>query len=119
MAEFDLKVPATVRNCDTEVLPSELAGEITYDDPITSYEDCYGAGTSEDRPLLTQEAKDSLPTVNVDVYQKNGNIFVGAHAGFVYRFSVDMGIQLNANLNYTLPKSTLIIEPTLGFVYGL
>jgi hypothetical protein len=114
MAQFDLKVPATIRNCDPNRLP--VAEEGQSGNP--TWEQCYYAGTPGS-DLLSQQQKDALPQLGVDVYQKNGPGFVWAHVGAAFRFSVDMGLQANVNLVYTLPKSTLIIEPTLGFIFGL
>ncbi|HEU5076350.1 MAG TPA: hypothetical protein VFU02_19290, partial [Polyangiaceae bacterium] len=79
-----------------------------------AYQDCVGNGLG---PL-----KESLPKVPVDVYQKSGPIFVGGHLGGILRFGgapKNMGVQLNLNIMAMLPKQSLVIEPSLGFVYGL
>lgn len=117
LAQYDLKVPATIRNCNPWDLPVERENEPA-PEGFPSYEACFNAGSPNQR-LLTQEEKEQLSVVNVDVYQKNGNAFVGGHVGIIYRFTDSIGAQLNANLVYTVPNSTLIIEPTLGLVYGM
>lgn len=30
-----------------------------------------------------------------------------------------MGVQLNMNIMVMLPKSSIVLEPSLGFVYGM
>lgn len=64
---------------------------------------------------------DHLPWVPVDVYQKSGPLFVGGHLGGIVRFGGDpksMGVQVNVNVMAMLPKRSMVIEPSLGFVYG-
>jgi len=136
LAQADMKVSATMFNCS----PNTQQQDPTYGMPLLpgydtdaagngytdgtgdyaevpsgrAYQDCVGNGLGA--------LKDQLPKVPVDVYQKSGPIFVGGHLGGILRFGGEpknMGVQLNMNVMVMLPKQSLVIEPSLGFVYGM
>jgi hypothetical protein len=48
-----------------------------------------------------------------------GQAFGTASVGAMFAFKENMGITLNANVKYMLPASGIVIEPSLGFSYGL
>jgi hypothetical protein len=57
--------------------------------------------------------------VKVDGWKKMGQAFGTASVGAMFAFKDNMGITLNANVMYMLPASGIVIEPSLGFSYGL
>jgi hypothetical protein len=57
--------------------------------------------------------------VMVDGWKKMGQAFGTGSLGAVLAFKENMGVAINANVMYMLPASGLVIEPSLGFTYGL
>src|SRR5690606_36454471 len=136
LAQADMKVQATMFNCS----PRTQAEDPIYGMPLlpgnyTVNGDSYqpGNGDYQNVPagLAYQDCvgknglgalkETHLPWVPVDVYQKSGPLFVGGHLGGIVRFGGDpksMGVQVNVNVMAMLPKRSMVIEPSLGFVYG-
>jgi hypothetical protein len=76
--------------------------------------DCQGnaacqAGTTPPQPGLTR----------LDAYKKMGRGFVTAGGGAMYAFAINHGVLLNLNLMYMLGSSGFVIEPSLGYSFGL
>lgn len=138
LAQVDMKVSATMFNCS----PRTQAQDPTYgmpqldgytgspDEPPNGYTDGTGDYANIPSGRAYQdcvqsglgEQKEQLPKVPVDVYQKSGPVFVGGHLGGILRFGSEpknMGVQLNVNVMVMLPKSSVVLEPSLGFVYGM
>jgi hypothetical protein len=57
--------------------------------------------------------------VKLDAYKKLGQSFVTLGGGAMYAVTPSSGVQLNVNLMYMLPTSGLVIEPSLGYIFGL
>lgn len=55
----------------------------------------------------------------LEAWKKLGQGFITAGGGTVFALSPQFGLQLNLNLIYMLPASGLVIQPSLGAVYGL
>lgn len=138
LAQVDMKVSATMYNCSPNTAAQdptfgmpELAAYDANADPAVyeytkgseayanvpsgkAYEDCVESSLGE--------LKESLPKVPVDVYQKSGPFFAGGHVGGILRFGGEprnMGVQLNLNIQAMLPDQSFVLEPSLGFIYGL
>jgi hypothetical protein len=54
-----------------------------------------------------------------DAWKKLGTGFITAGGGAVWAFTPKMGAQLNLNAMMMLGASGLVLEPSLGLVYGL
>lgn len=139
LAQVDMKVSATMFNCSPKTAAEDplygmpaLPGYSSPDanDPSgVSYDPGSGSYASVPSGRAYQECvtsslgdqKQNLPKVPVDVYQKAGPIFAGGHLGGILRFGGEknMGVQLNVNLMMMFPKQSFVIEPSLGFVYGM
>jgi hypothetical protein len=90
--------------------------------------DCgYNADSTErtilaaDDPCLDgpPETADQFLVRELDAYKKLGQGFATAGGGVVFAFKDNMGVQLNLNAMLLLPSSGFVLEPSLGFVYGL
>jgi hypothetical protein len=102
MAQVDAKVPVTVYDCS-----------VPYRDgtPITDEKDCEKGGMATNQKGLQQK--------KLDAWKKLGQGFAEAGGGGVFAFTPNLGVQANVNFMYMLGSSGLVIEPSLGFVYGL
>jgi hypothetical protein len=55
----------------------------------------------------------------LDAYKKLGQSFVALHGGAMYALSQNGGFLLNLNLMYMLPTTGQVIEPSIGYVFGM
>lgn len=101
VAQVDAKLPVTIVDCSAN-------GTITAGNP--QYNAC--AGATPNAPALG-------PTAELDAYKKLGQSFVTLGGGAVYALNPNSGIQLNLNIMQMLPTSGQVIEPSLGYVFGL
>ncbi len=95
MAQVDAKVPVTVFDCSGEADPA-------------------ACGAGETNPPADAGAQKKL-----DAWKKLGQGFVGGGLGIVFAVKDNIGIQVNGNVMYMFSSSGLVIEPSLGVVYGL
>ena len=61
----------------------------------------------------------SLPSVDLDAWKKLGLEFGTIGGGLVYAFQDRYGVQVDMNLMYTFPSSSVVLEPSIGFIVGL
>jgi hypothetical protein len=103
IAQVDAKFEVTVIDCSSHP---------TLNEPVTDVlvADCLSGAQ---QPPAVGRAK------KLDAYKKVGQGFGTAGGGVVFAIQEDMGLQLNLNLMLMLPRSGFVIEPSLGFVYGL
>jgi hypothetical protein len=110
MAQVDAKLEVTLLDCSSV---ANAAGgfdeDIHLDDPNDPRMD----------PCLNAETGDGFLQRRLDAYKKLGQGFATIGGGAVYAFAENMGVQLNLNLMVMLPSSGFVLEPSLGFVYGL
>lgn len=95
VAQVDAKLPVTIRDCKN---PSTNP----------SYAQCM-----QNQPNAQGQAR------NLDAFKKLGQSFIGLNGGIVYALSPNGGFQLNLNIMQMLPTSGQVIEPSLGYVFGL
>jgi hypothetical protein len=62
---------------------------------------------------------DDLPEVELDAWKKLGQGFAAGGIGLVYAFKENMGIQVNGSFMYMLGAPGPVLQPSLGFIYGL
>lgn len=99
VAQVDAKLPVTVRDCGT------IAGQPV--DPASQiYKNC----------TRNQAQGDPL---ELDAYKKLGQSFVTIGGGALYALSPNSGLQLNLNIMFMLPTTGQVIEPSLGYVFGI
>ena len=55
----------------------------------------------------------------LDAYKKMGQSFVTLGGGGMYAFAINHGVLLNLNLMYMLGSPGFVIEPSLGYTFGL
>ncbi len=102
MAQVDAKLPVTIRDC------SRLGGvDIPPDSP--QYSNC---ATGEGGAIQPHDP------LELDAYKKLGQGFGGLGGGAVYGLTDTLGIQLNLNIMFMMPTSGIVIQPSLGGVYG-
>jgi hypothetical protein len=99
MAQVDAKVPVTVYDCHDQGATREACGEGETDVPVDA------AGDTVQKKL--------------DAWKKLGQGFVELSGGVVFAVKDQIGIQVNVNGMYMLGSSGLVIQPSLGFIYGL
>jgi hypothetical protein len=105
MAQVDAKVSIPERDCaDTLESPP-------WDTANGTFPECRAGDSSFDWRELEETP--------IDAWKKMGQGFVTGALGGVYAFKDNMGVQLNINFMYMLPASGFVMEPSLGFVYGL
>jgi hypothetical protein len=109
-AQVDAKLPVKIGDCggDPNTGVPSSPGATLPKAPPPYPTDC-GKGTA------TQRA----PGLTLDAYKKLGKGFAGLHAGVVYALTKDSGIQFNVNFMYMLPTTGQVIEPSLGYVFGI
>jgi hypothetical protein len=101
IAEVDVKKSnVSVRDCSEE--PTRDA-----------FLDCINALGAYD-PANNPE----LPSKTLDVYSKLGNAFVTTGGGALIGLGDNTGLQLNLNAMLMLPTVGVVLEPSLGIVYG-
>jgi hypothetical protein len=57
--------------------------------------------------------------LKLDAYKKLGKGFAGLHAGTMFAITKDSGILFNVNFMYLLPTTGQVIEPSIGYVFGI
>jgi hypothetical protein len=63
--------------------------------------------------------QDGIPEdIQYDAYKHMGRFFAKLGLGFVYPLSASIGLQVNLNGMYMIPSSGIVVEPSLGAVYG-
>jgi hypothetical protein len=107
MAQVDAKVSIPERDC-ADTRPGQ---DPPWDPANGTFSDCRTGDPDYD----WEEAE----VTNVDAWKKMGQGFVTGALGGVFAFKDNMGIQLNVNFMYMLPAAGFVMEPSLGFVYGL
>ena len=105
MAQVDAKVPVTVYDCSSG---TDLDGN-AFDQA-----NCAAAVPPPNGPVQGR-----VPQKKLDAWKKLGQGFAAAGGGVVFAFKEQIGVQLNVNGMYMLGSSGPVIEPSLGFVYGL
>ncbi len=98
LAQVDAKVPVTVRDCQDSTMRGACA---------------------EGTPPPDGPDPTTLPERKLDAWKKLGQGFVTAGGGIVYAFKENIGVQANFNFLYMLGSSGLVLQPSLGLVYGL
>jgi hypothetical protein len=105
IAQVDAKLPVTIVDCATgsgEDVPNKNP-----DMSSLEYQECLaGQGTTR-------------KVINLDAYKKLGQQFVGVGGGMVYALTPNSGFQINLNLQFMLPTSGFVIQPSAGYVFGL
>jgi hypothetical protein len=99
MAQVDAKVPVTVYDCHDQGATREACGEGDTDPPVDA------SGKSVQKKL--------------DAWKKLGQGFVELSGGVVFAVKDQIGIQVNVNGMYMLGSSGLVVQPSLGLIYGL
>jgi hypothetical protein len=99
MAQVDAKVPVTVYDCHDAGAMRQACGE------------------GDDPPLGPEQT--TLPQKKLDAWKKLGQGFVSGGGGVVFALKDNMGVQANFNFMYMLGSSGPVLEPSLGFIYGL
>jgi hypothetical protein len=110
-AQVDAKLGVTVGDCGGQPdgsAPSKPGATLPIDQAFSS-------ACSNDQLA----AGDKAAPLALDVYKKLGKGFGGIHLGAVYALSKNGGVQLNINVMHFLPTSGQVIEPSLGYVFGL
>jgi hypothetical protein len=126
IAQVDAKVEVVEYDCEDAGLlpdgmphPDEPAGSITAEgtfvpDPngITPFEQCRTGMNG------FYNVKNHKPVV-VDAWKKLGQAFIQAGAGGLLAVTADLNLTLEVKLLYTLPSEGIVLQPSLGVVYGL
>jgi hypothetical protein len=97
IAQVDAKLPVTVVDCGDPSGP-------------TFRNDC---------PLPSNDTEIRGDELKLDAYKKLGQSFINIGGGAMYALSPNSGIQLNLNVMFMLPTSGTVIEPSLGYVFGM
>jgi len=100
IAQVDGKVKVTLADCP-------------YDLPDNQYYACINGDKS-----VANEDLNVTRTYRVDAWRKMGQGFITAGGGVMYAFTPQIGAQLNLNLMVMLPSSGVVIQPSIGAVYG-
>jgi hypothetical protein len=98
LAQVDAKLPVTVVDCSKPVAGSN---------PQTC------ANPPAGNTAILGETK------SLDAYKKLGQSFIALGGGAVYALTPNSGLQLNLNIMFMLPTTGQVIEPSLGYVFGL
>ncbi len=110
LAQVDAKVKVTVRECgglkDDGKDPNAPGYLCSLGQPGVA-SDQYGSYDPN-----------NLPTQQLDAWKKMGQGFLTAGGGVVYAFNEKLGAQLNVNLMLMVPTTGIVIQPSLGVVYG-
>jgi opacity protein-like surface antigen len=78
-----------------------------------------GGGMAQVDARVVVRANDKYGKTDVDAWKKLGQGFATLGGGVVYAFTPSVGVQLNINGMYMLTASGLVLEPSLGMVFGL
>ncbi len=103
IAQVDAKLPVTVVDCALDPNGNSQVGTTAYTTCATDQ----GSGA-----ILGKEQK-------LDAFKKLGQSFINIGGGAMYALSPNSGIQLNLNVMFMLPTSGTVIEPSLGYVFGM
>ncbi|HEY5955488.1 MAG TPA: hypothetical protein VIV60_02995 [Polyangiaceae bacterium] len=76
------------------------------------------AGMAEVDANTPINARKGGATRKLDAWHRMGPAFAGGGGGLLYSFTQRFGIQVNVNAMVMLPKTGIIIEPSLGGVVG-
>jgi hypothetical protein len=103
---------------DCTFVTAEQAGDppMPIETDTAAFERCWRGDPSFDPELATNRG---VVQLNLDVWKKVGQGFATAGAGFLYTLTERLGLQLNVNGMYMFPSSGVVLEPSLGVVYGL
>ncbi len=107
LAQVDAKLPVTIVDCATpEGQPSVKPpnGPADPDD----YASCASGGPTSPKQVTS-----------LDAYKKLGQQFVTIGGGAVYALTPNSGFQLNLNLQYMLPTTGVVVQPSVGYIFGL
>ena len=74
--------------------------------------------TSEGAQCAAGVGNHTTVPYELDAWRKMGQSFITVGGGAMYAFKENIGAQLNLNLMYMLPTSGVVIQPSLGVVYG-
>jgi hypothetical protein len=99
MAQVDAKVPVTVYDCHDQGATRQACGEGKTSRPVDA----------QGRPVQKK----------LDAWKKLGQGFVELSGGVVFAVKDQIGIQVNVNGMYMLGSSGLVVQPSLGLIYGL
>jgi hypothetical protein len=111
MAQVDAKVEVDLRDCTDPTIDPALSND--------EIDDCAAGDPDFDNKFAELDSQGQLQKRKYDAWKKMGQGFITVGGGLVYAFKPNMGVQLNVNLMYMLPTSGPVIQPSLGFVYGL
>jgi hypothetical protein len=86
-----------------------------------------GLGAAQVDAKITVRVRDCLDDLTCqthvegqpDAYRKLGLMFVTAGGGAAWAIGENHGPVLNLNLTYMLPSSGVVIQPSIGYMYGL
>ena len=102
IAQVDVKkTGVVVRDCSSEASRFDFLACI----------EARGAYDSANQPVL--------PERELEAYRKLGNAFVTTGAGVLWSLSDRVDLQLNLNAMLMMPSQGLVVEPSVGFTYGL
>lgn len=79
-----------------------------------SFLDCLAAAGG-----YAPEAEPDLPTRRLDAWRKLGDAFVTGGGGLLLTLSERAALQINLNAMLMLPSVGVVLQPSLGLVYGL
>ena len=116
LAQVDAKVPVTVYDCGE---PDEMGMGVDKDGMPFNWDACRRGVEPGPPPNNGGPEPTSLPQKKLDAWKKLGQGFAAGGAGLVFAIKDQIGIQVNAQFMYMLGASGPVIEPSLGFVYGL
>ncbi|MCC6668427.1 MAG: hypothetical protein IT375_32080 [Polyangiaceae bacterium] len=104
-AQVDAKLPVTVGDCAGTPggPPSSPSDDFPKD---TAYYVNCRQGSAKPVPL------------QLDVYKRLGQGFIGIHGGLMYAVTVESGVKLELSVMQMLPTSGQVLEPSLGYVFG-
>ncbi|MEZ4225286.1 MAG: hypothetical protein R3B13_30320 [Polyangiaceae bacterium] len=110
LAQVDAKLPVTIRDC--------AQGRAVGDPYVASndYRQCTAGNIGVIPPSTVSNEGTPL---ELDAYKKLGQSFITVGGGAMYALSPNSGLQLNVNIMFMLPTTGQVIEPSLGYVFGI
>ena len=106
LAQVDAKLPVTVGDCGGTPGGSPSTPKDKFPRDTAYYLDC-------------REGKTAPIPLELDVYKKLGKGFVGLHGGVLFAVTKESGLKLELSVMQMLPTSGQVLEPSLGYVFGL
>lgn len=106
VAQVDAKLPVTIVDCatlDSSPEPNKDPNALPAD-----YGECVAGNPQAQHKV-----------VNLDAYKKLGQSFVGVGGGMIYALNPNSGFQVNLNVQYMLPTTGIVVQPSVGYVFGL